>query len=140
MDQNGDDDHKMENGSSQGEEEEESRWSWKDMNGFIHEVLYSLDVPLQQAFFRGFELWKKQELDKARAADPSHSSSDGLTCMALALQLQCAARTASPLNAPESVAAPPLPQLSGEWTRVKSYICSPCGEMFQDFLALIVSM
>ena len=29
------------------------------------------------------------------------------------------------------------PELSGEWARSKSYICSPCGQIFQDFLALM---
>ena len=28
------------------------------------------------------------------------------------------------------------PELSGEWIRSKNYICSPYGEIFQDFLAL----
>lgn len=31
----------------------------------------------------------------------------------------------------------PKPELSGEWIRSKSYICVPCGYLFEDFLALL---
>ena len=34
-------------------------------------------------------------------------------------------------------AVDPRPELSGEWTRPKSYICSPCGQSFSDFLILL---
>jgi DNA-directed RNA polymerase subunit RPC12/RpoP len=37
----------------------------------------------------------------------------------------------------EKVTAISQPEFSGEWIRSKNYICSPCGEIFQDFLALL---
>ncbi len=89
-------------------------------------------MPLQLAYYRGLELWKLQETAKTEES----SSQTGPEEMDITLALDL-----HPNKTSESVVKKETdsqrPELSGEWIRSKNYICSPCGQIFQDFLALL---
>lgn len=112
------------------------RWSWAKDQCDVEEV-FQMDVPLQQALFRGLQSTILEDADKTES---SQSPDQGETMALLAaLQLQRADPSPS-IPDSESPAAFQRPELSGEWTRIKSYICLPCGQMFQDFLSMLVSV
>merc|ERR1712071_373461 len=121
-----------------------NRWSWGETSYNIEELL-RLDVPLQQALFRGLHLLH-EPLDtsqcRAEAEEPVRSIISALQLQPNALkrtekiQEEKEMKTESGEKA-ELDAVDPRPELSGEWTRPKSYICSPCGQSFSDFLILL---
>lgn len=115
------------------------RWSWGEEGCSIQEV-HRLDVPLQQAFRHSLEVSKATDLtgkekEVQEEEETSHSVAEAIDVLTL-LSLRLA--TSSSLQSKEqAVSTVQRPELSGEWTRKKSYICSPCGQMFKDFLTLL---
>ena len=94
-----------------------------------------MDVPLQLAYCRGLEQWKLQEITKTEGEE-SCTSQSGPEKMDIALALDL--RPVESSVSEDRMETDNLrPELSGEWIRSKSYICSPCGQIFQDFLALL---
>lgn len=90
-----------------------------------------MDLPVQLAYYRGLQLWKSQETAKKEESPSQIDQRD--TDIVAALDLQPTEK----LESVESKVEIARPELSGEWTRNKRYICSPCGEIFDDFYALI---
>ena len=109
----------------------EMRWTWGPTNYNINELM-RLDIPVQQAFFRGLSRWKPDEVETtADHTAPSHASDDAHISSVLNLRavknVQENATTGSDGERPE---------FCGELTRLKSYICFPCGQVFQDYYQL----
>ena len=89
-------------------------------------------MPLQQAYRRSLESWKAQqsiEKEENEGEEKEETSQFDKTTL-LSLRLAGIPPSSQPTIQQR-------PELSGEWTRKKSYICSPCGKMFEDFLALL---
>jgi len=100
----------------------EMRWTWGPTNYNINELM-RLDIPVQQAFFRGLSRWRPDEVETAADhTTPSQASDDAHISSVLNLRavknVQENATTASVGERPE---------LCGEFTRLKTYICFPCG-------------
>ena len=105
------------------------RWSWGETSYNIIE-LQKLDVPLQMAYFNGLKSLKLQETAKMQSSS-SQSAPEEMDFSKL-LNL-CTAETFASVK----LTTISQPEFSGEWIRSKNYICSPCGEIFQDFLVLL---
>jgi len=93
-----------------------------------------MDVPLQQALYRGLKELPESTINQDLESEPSHPETEKLVA---ALQLRPADQILP--NGNESVSIE-KPSLSGEWTRRRCYICLPCGKIFQDFLSLLVRL
>lgn len=106
------------------------RWSWGETSYNATE-LQKLDVPLQMAYYYGLKSLKLQETAKTQSSS-SQSAPEEMD-ISKVLNLRKTVETSSQ----EKVTAISQPEFSGEWIRSKNYICSPCGEIFQDFLALL---
>jgi len=93
-----------------------------------------MDVPLQQALYRGLKELPESTANHDLESEPSHPETEKLVA---ALQLRPADQILSNGTEPVDIEKP---SLSGEWTRRKCYICLPCGKIFQDFLSLLISI
>ncbi|KAI9555853.1 hypothetical protein GHT06_018370 [Daphnia sinensis] len=106
------------------------RWSWGKTNYGVSDV-HKLDVPIQMAYFNGLQSWKSQEIAKT----------DGNLSQAVPEELDISKALnllpAKTMPTIKEETATRQPEFSGEWIRKKRYICSPCGEIFHDFLALL---
>ena len=99
-----------------------------------------LDVPLQQALFKGLASWRADTEEAAGTSQP-----DSLTS-ALQLRAVVAEQPPAPLPLPLPPTTststttrpnrPPVVEFSGEWSRLKVYLCAPCGRIFDDFYQL----
>ena len=107
------------------------RWSWSKSSNNVNELL-KLDVPPQLSNYCGLELWNSQEITKRE--EGLNQSESGLMDIALALDLRPAVGISASTNLMETIQRP---ELSGELIRSKIYICSACGQIFQDFQALL---
>ena len=119
-------------------DQNENRWSWRSTSYRNFDLLNTLDLPLQQVFCRGLKVGKLREPGEPQT-EPSQSN---LNAAMAALQLRHV-RSSTAINPELRTETNSIrkirSELSGEWTRVKNYICSPCGHIFQDFLSLQVS-
>ncbi|XP_057367121.1 uncharacterized protein LOC130688170 [Daphnia carinata] len=116
--------------ASNGDPPPPQRWSWGETNQGVIEV-HKLDVPIQMAYFNGLQSWKLQEIAKTDGS----SSQDGPEDSDISKALNLLPAKTNPTVKEET--ATRQPEFSGEWIRKKRYICSPCGEIFHDFLALL---
>lgn len=116
--------------ASDGDPPPPQRWSWGETNHSVSEV-HKLDVPIQMAYFNGLQSWKLQEIVKT----DGNSSQAGPEDLDISKALNLLPAKTNPTVTVET--ATRQPEFSGEWIRRKRYICSPCGEIFHDFLALL---
>lgn len=106
------------------------RWSWRETNFNASEV-HKLDVLIQMAYRDGLQSWKLQEIAKT----DGNSSQAGPEDMDISTALNlCPAKIVPSVKVESAIRQP---EFSGEWILKKRYICSPCGEIFHDFLALL---
>lgn len=90
------------------------------------EELQKLDIPVQQAFHRGLQKW---EIHDETPEEDEEMSEDIDVFSYLNL---CPKKQGEEIETEK-----PVPELSGEWARLKSYICLPCGEKYVDFYELL---
>ena len=163
------------------------RWTWGETSYNIQELL-RLDVPLQQALFRGLNLLKKEAAPSQDSGGDSNGVGNSNSSSSVSISISSSNGKGNieikgesngestgesngesngeasgegngerndngdereldfistlqlkPVMKVESIQENQVsrPELSGEWTRPKSYICSPCGEPFHDFFALL---
>lgn len=106
-----------------------SRWSWGRTDYNLEEI-NRLDIPVQKAFYAGLKAWEVQHQVPREAEDkPTVDDCDVFSYLNL-----CPKKGEAFDSCQDGER---VPELSGEWIRVKSYICLPCGYKYIDFYKLL---